>query len=98
MHHFSWENDSLVVDISKHKADQTGERVTPKHIYANPFIPELCPIMALALHVFGNTSNDPDVSKLFHGNPYEVFTKWLKAALGLCKIYTFITLISNDII
>ena len=50
--HLSWDNDSLVVNITKHKADQSGEKSTPKHVFANPFNPEICPILALGLHVF----------------------------------------------
>ena len=45
--HFSWENDALVIDMSKHKADQAGENIKPKHIYANPYCPEVCPILQL---------------------------------------------------
>jgi hypothetical protein len=83
-HHFNWENDSLVVDMSKHKADQTGEKITPKHVFANPWNPEICPILALALHVFA-VSFRPDndaKSLIFLGTPYEVFTKWLTTALS----------------
>lgn len=82
-HHFSWDNDCLVVDMSKQKGDQTGDKITPKHVYANPYNPEICIILALALHVFSisfRIDND-DKSKLFMGSPYDVFTKWLPTAL-----------------
>lgn len=94
----------MIVDMSKQKGDQTGERITPKHIYSNPFIPAICPILALALHVLGSvyytqsnaTNNSIEPSepantagltsynsvKLFSGNPYQVFTNWLRDALS----------------
>lgn len=49
----------------------------------NPGQPEICVVLALALHIFGvsfRPDND-DKQKLFVGDPYEVFTKWLSNAL-----------------
>lgn len=53
MHHFNWAIDGYVVDMSKAKCDQAGENITPKNIYGNHYDPNICPILALALHVFG---------------------------------------------
>jgi len=83
-HHFTWENDCMVIDMSRHKADQTGENITPKHVYANPYNPLICPILALALHVFSTSfrpEND-DKNKIFVGVPYDIFTKWLGSSLA----------------
>jgi hypothetical protein len=33
--HVSWEEDSLVVKIARHKDDQEGKHFLPKHIYAS---------------------------------------------------------------
>lgn len=65
-HHMSWKNDALVIDFNSHKSDQTGERITPKHIFANPYEPEMCPILALGLHIFGISfrSDNEDKSKI----------------------------------
>jgi len=82
-HHFNWDNDCMVIDMSKHKGDETGEHIQPKHLYANPYNPEVCVILAMALHVFAisfRMDND-DKSLLFLGSPYDVFTKWLPTAL-----------------
>lgn len=82
-HHLSWSNDSLVIDLSKQKADQTGEKITPKHLFANPYNPSICPILALALHVFSisfRPDND-DKDKLFPENSYNVFSSWLGEAI-----------------
>lgn len=83
-HHFSWDNDSLVIDMSKHKADQAGERITPKHIYANPYKPATCPFLALALHVFSTAfrADGEDKDKLFLSKySYDTFCKWFGEAL-----------------
>jgi len=83
-HHFCWENDSLVIDMSKQKADQTGEKITPKHVYANPYHPAICPILALGLHVFSNAfrTENGNKDKLFLSNsPYDGFCKWFSSAL-----------------
>lgn len=82
--HMYWANDCLVVDFSLHKGDQAGERITPKHVFANPYHPEVCPILALALHVFcmAFRAENEDKNKLFTGTPYDIFSKWLPTALG----------------
>jgi hypothetical protein len=83
-YHFNWENDCLVIDMSRMKNDQAGEKVTPKHIYANPFNPSLCPILALALHCFPLfRPQNTDREILFVGKAYEVFSRWLNQALKM---------------
>ena len=37
--------DALVVDYALAKNDQEGEMTYPRHIYANPSIPVICPIL-----------------------------------------------------
>ena len=45
-----WRNDSLAVFFAKTKSDQGGERLKdPLHLYANPAMPEICPVLALGL-------------------------------------------------
>jgi hypothetical protein len=90
-HHFHWENDSLVIDMSKQKADQSGEKVTPKHVYANPWQPEICPILALALHFFAIAfrRQADDKTKIFLGTPYDVFKKWLPETLQNIALYEY---------
>jgi hypothetical protein len=79
----SWEGDSLIVKICSHKSDQIGERTIPLHLYANPYKPWVCPILALGIFLYGihfRDSNDK-LDKLFQGNPYETFAKYLCEAL-----------------
>lgn len=53
---FSMGNDSLVTKIPRHKGDQTGEQIFPKHLFANPFDASCCFFVALGLHYFSNMS------------------------------------------
>lgn len=79
-HHFEWENDSLIVTLPKHKGDQEGANVLPKHIYANPKCPEICPILGLAIYVFSTNLFHLEGQdwRLFSGNNSETkFSHWL---------------------
>jgi hypothetical protein len=84
-HHFSWEQDSLVIDMSRQKADQTGEKNTPKHVFANPYSPELCPILAMGLHFFSVSfrPNNSDRNKVLLGAAYDTFSKWMKSIVSI---------------
>jgi hypothetical protein len=39
--YLEWENDSMVVFYGQMKNDQIGEKMDPKHIFANPLMPEV---------------------------------------------------------
>lgn len=82
--HMSWTNDSLVIELAGAKNDQAGEKQTPKHVYANIFMPEICPILSLALHIFSISYRESgsDNTKLFVGNAYDIFGGWLFEALS----------------
>lgn len=45
-----WSEDSLLIYFSVMKNDQSGDRARdPRHVYANPTNPAVCPILALAI-------------------------------------------------
>jgi hypothetical protein len=49
--HMTWLEDSLGIYFAVMKNDQGGDRPRdPRHIYANPLQPEVCPILALAIY------------------------------------------------
>jgi hypothetical protein len=48
-HNFCAGEDHIVCLYDDSKAYQTGEKVTDKHIYANPLEPLVCPFLALAV-------------------------------------------------
>jgi hypothetical protein len=48
-----WNNDAMTVIFGTTKADQAGETTSEKkHIFANPFRPEICVILALAVYTW----------------------------------------------
>ena len=49
--HLGWKDDALGIYFAHMKIDQFGERPKEaRHIYANPLMPEICPISALGLY------------------------------------------------
>lgn len=65
--HMNWVEDCLTVEEQDHKGDQTGEEKFGKHIYANPFQPEICPILATAILIFCSPDGSEFRQKLFSG-------------------------------
>lgn len=72
------DNDMIVVLPPKNKTDQTGERVEGKHIAANPFNPVICPVLALARHVFSD-GNRTEYSSIFTRDAYHRFGEFFYA-------------------
>ncbi|KAK1928348.1 hypothetical protein P3T76_016178 [Phytophthora citrophthora] len=85
--HLEWCDDALCVYFAHMKNDQRGTRPRdPRHVYANPISPEICPILALDTifytgifwATYGFDSSDVH---LFPGNDeYERFRKVLKGS------------------
>ena len=60
-----WREDALTVTFYQSKSRQDGDRpVDPKHVYANPMMPEVCPVLALAMYLATHENED---GKLFSG-------------------------------
>ena len=78
LNHMEWKEDSLQIFFSQMKNDQMAEKPRdPRHVYANPLMPEICPILALAIFwlCFGFVDGE---TQLFPGsNQYERFRKYL---------------------
>ena len=50
--HMEWKEDALGIYFAHMKNDQLGERPRdPRHIYANPYRPEVCPILSLGIYM-----------------------------------------------
>lgn len=48
LNHIEWREDALCIFFAHMKNDQTGERPRdPRHLYANPLQPEICPVLSL---------------------------------------------------
>ena len=80
--HLAWREDALTIMFGHMKNDQEGDRPRdPRHLYANPIVPEVCPILALAIYgaVFGFSQD----GRLFSGSrQYDRYSKALKRALA----------------
>ncbi len=87
--HLSWENDSLTIMFCVTKTNQAGRNMHPRHVYANPLQPHICPILALGVYLMVN-SFGPDNVSLFPGQKqYDRFAKLLKVAVdALLKSYS----------
>jgi integrase len=49
LEHLGWHHDAMTVLFSKTKNDQAGDNLgDPRHVYANPYTPAICPILSLA--------------------------------------------------
>ncbi len=59
----SWENDALLIGVSKSKRNET-EDLTWYRNFANPFLPQCCLVLGLAIHC----ATDPNILGvyLFH--------------------------------
>jgi len=82
--HMCWVGDSLQVLFAQMKNDQEGEKSArfPRHIYANPLMPEVCPILALGLYFLLVPFDDGSV-KLFPGDSqYNHFLELFKGLLS----------------
>lgn len=75
--HISFRNDSLVFEFAKSKSNQDGEEhLGPWHIYANPFKPHICPVLALARYLFTFPHIFKGKKSLFEGsNQYNRYSK-----------------------
>ncbi|KAH9135375.1 hypothetical protein AeRB84_019197, partial [Aphanomyces euteiches] len=70
--------DALVIKIGRTKNDQEGKMAWPRHVYANPFEPTICPILSLGLLVFTLGARREGMSALvFDVNVKESFASWL---------------------
>ncbi|OWY91480.1 hypothetical protein PHMEG_00039929 [Phytophthora megakarya] len=86
--HIEWRGDSLRVYFAHMKNDQSGDRPRdPRHVYANPLQPTICPILALAIY-WTTTIFDED-NRLFPGSDqYDRFRKSLQRLLVYGEVST----------
>ena len=78
--HLQWDQDALLIYFAHEKTDQTQSRPgDPRHIYANPFCPEICPILSLGLFFLVVDITATDSEPIFTGsNQYSRFEKSLQ--------------------
>lgn len=80
-----WKDDALTILFCTTKTDQGGDRTYPRHVYANPLKPEICPILALGVYLMLSEFGADDVKLFGGGNQYSHFStsfkKWMKRVL-----------------
>ena len=84
--HISWEEDALCINLGKTKGDQEGKNSFPRHVYANPMFPEICPILGFAIYIFCKGYQREGSSRLLFGaTSQDRFSKWLSTACSKNK-------------
>jgi len=88
--HFDWTGDAMLIEEQGHKGDQCGEEKYWKHVYANPQHPEICSVLALAVHQFCSEYRPLSGTnhQIFDGtNSKDRFSKNLAQCLSKFMIY-----------
>jgi len=83
--HIGWEGDAMTIIFPKHKGDQEGEHCAPKHVYANPQNPAICPILAFAVYIWTIGFRRDGAKRTVFGdtkNTEDRFSAWLRKMLG----------------
>lgn len=83
--HIHWRGDAMTITFPKHKGDQDAKDGKPKHVFANPLNPAICPVLALAIFVFTNGPRREGSQRLLFGkacNAETRFSDWIRAILG----------------
>jgi len=78
-----WENDAMTVAFANSKSDIEGEETADKkRLYANPFLPETCVLLGLAIYTWVKTRTDQTSQFLFQGeNQHRRYGTLLSKAL-----------------
>lgn len=74
-----WVGDCMTITYHTSKTNQEGVHVVPRHIFANPTDPLICPVLALGLKIIHETDfNSGRPSKIFYGPcGNERYINWL---------------------
>ena len=82
--HMEWKDDALLIYFAHEKTDQTQSKPgDPRHIYANPFQPEICPILSLGIFFLIVDITKSADQPIFSGtNQYCRFHKSLKSSFA----------------
>jgi len=79
--HIEWEGDALQIYFAHSKTDQTGiDGMYPRHIYANPIHPHICPIISLGVFLLCNPRSTSSTDlRLFQGDDqYQRYSKGMQ--------------------
>ena len=75
-----WDGDSMAVKLATTKCNQQGKDIKDKFVFANPVVPEVCPVLLLGLNIVCVPKlNTNDNRVFFGGDAANRFSKWLHA-------------------
>ena len=74
-----WSGDALTITYEKSKTNQEGINIVPRHVYANPLNPLICPVLALGVQLCSVSFLSYDrQDKVFNvKSPETSFSRWL---------------------
>lgn len=83
--HVWWEDDCMVMIFVTTKNDKEAKHSPPKHVYANPENPEICPILSLGIYIFTTGFRREGSKRTVFGTESKgLFGDWLKRVLQVC--------------
>ena len=87
-HHLAWMNDSMQCYFAHMKNDQTGDRPRdPRHIYANPYIPQICPLLTMISYLLVTPPSTSDTALFPGANQYNRYNRYLRTLLETKREY-----------
>lgn len=83
-----WAEDAIAFFLPRMKNDQTGKRgKDPKHVYANPFQPEICPFISLGVYLLCHAEmNAPQLFPGTHARARRT-TNVVNSSARLCLLF-----------
>ena len=86
--HMEWRDDALCIYFNQTKSDQEGEKPkNPRHVYANPITPAVCPILSIALYMLCFPILSRNQRKLFPGvEQYDHYRKAFQKLLQFNEV------------
>ena len=79
----------MVIVFSTTKADQEGKNCSPKHVFANPQTPEICPILSFGIFLFTSGIRRNGASPIVFSdninNTEDRFSNWLKTICSVAE-------------
>ena len=84
INHVQWHEDAMLFFFGKSKGNQGGDRADkPWHVYSNPQMPFLCPVLAMAKYTLTHPDLFHDSCPLFPGlSQYSRFVKFFHKLLN----------------
>lgn len=81
----SFKDDGIFINFGITKTNQDASKNKPKHIYANPIMPSICPVLSLDIYffsfVFSRSYTVNAANKLFSENAEIRFSGWLNKTI-----------------